>query len=141
MLIIGLTGGTGSGKSTIGRRLSERGFSVIDADLVGHDVIAPGGAAEAGVIAAFGEVILSEGRIDREKLGRRVFGDPEALEQLNGLVHPAIFSEIGRRCIEFAEADAPAVISNDAGAFCQKSFTPTASPPETTASTASPRAR
>lgn len=110
MELIGLTGGTGSGKSTAGARFSERGFAVIDADAVGHEVIAPGGAAEAGVIAAFGETILEGGRINREKLGQRVFGDAAALEQLNALVHPAIIGEIGRRVIEYAEADAPAVI-------------------------------
>lgn len=67
-------------------------------------VIAPGSAAEASVIAAFGEGILADGRIDRDRLAAVVFGHPDKLQQLNALVHPAIFSEIGRRCADFAEA-------------------------------------
>ncbi len=110
MDLIGLTGGTGSGKTAAGKRLSERGLPVIDADQVGHDVIAPGGAAEAGVIAAFGEEIIADGRIDRERLAARVFNDTEALKRLNALVHPAIFAEIGQRCTHYAETGAPAVI-------------------------------
>lgn len=110
MQLIGLTGGTGSGKSEAGRRFAARDMAVIDADAVGHDVIAPGGSAEDAVRAAFGEAILSEGIIDREKLGARVFGDADALRTLNALVHPAIISEIGRRCADYAEAGAPAVI-------------------------------
>src|SRR5690606_21653418 len=69
MKIIGLTGGTGSGKSTAARRFEERGIPVIDADRIGHELIAPGGAAEQAVIAAFGEDILESGTIDRAKLG------------------------------------------------------------------------
>jgi len=110
MRLIGLTGGTGSGKSAAGRRFVQRGIPVIDADAIGHAVIAPGGVAEAGVREAFGEGILSEGHIDREKLAARVFGDPAALRQLNALVHPAIFGEIGQRCAAHAEAGAHAVI-------------------------------
>lgn len=110
MELIGLTGGTGSGKSEAGRRLSERGLPVIDADQVGHDVIAPGGAAEAAVIAAFGQDIVVDGRIERERLAEKVFGDADALRRLNALVHPAIFSEIGARCTHYAETGAYAVI-------------------------------
>ena len=110
MKLIGLTGGTGSGKSEVGRRLAARDLPVIDADQVGHEMIAPGGAAEAAVIAAFGEEIVADGRIDRERLAAKVFDDAAALKRLNGLVHPAIFAEIGERCTHYAEAGAPAVI-------------------------------
>lgn len=110
MQLFGLTGGTGSGKSAAGRRFAARGIPVIDADQIGHEVIAPGGAAEAGVRAAFGEEIVRDGAIDRERLAARVFGDAAALRQLNALVHPAIFGEIGRRCAAHAEAGARAVI-------------------------------
>lgn len=110
MILIGLTGGTGSGKTEAGRRLAERGLPVIDADQVGHDVIAPGGAAEAAVIAAFGEDIVVDGKIERERLASCVFNDPEALTKLNALVHPAIFSEIGQRCTHYAETGAHTII-------------------------------
>lgn len=110
MELIGITGGTGSGKSEAARRFAARGIPVIDADAVGHEVIAPGGAAEQAVKEAFGDAILSSGHIDREKLAGRVFGDAAALAQLNALVHPAIFSVIGQRCVHYAETGAPAVI-------------------------------
>ena len=110
MRLIGLTGGTGSGKSAAGRRFAQRGIPVIDADAIGHAVIAPGGVAEAGVRGAFGDAILSEGHIDREKLAARVFGDAAALRQLNALVHPAIIGEIGMRCAAHAAEGAHAVI-------------------------------
>jgi dephospho-CoA kinase len=110
MKIYGLTGGTGSGKSAAAARFATHGVAVIDADKVGHAVIAPGGMAEAAVREAFGDAVLSEGGIDRVKLGARVFGDREALARLNALVHPAIFAEIGRQCVAHAEAGRPAVL-------------------------------
>jgi dephospho-CoA kinase len=110
MKVYALTGGTGSGKSEAGRRFSERGIPVIDADQVGHEVIASGGGAEAAVIAAFGVAILTGGQIDRTKLGAVVFSDAKARETLNGIVHPAIMAEVARRCAALAEAGAPAVL-------------------------------
>lgn len=110
MKIIGLTGGTGSGKSTAGKFFAELGIPVIDADRVGHDMIAPGGPAEADVIAAFGQDILTSGIIDRGKLGAKVFGAPEKLSQLNRLVHPRLFVEVARQCQEHAASGVPAVI-------------------------------
>ena len=68
MRIYGLTGGIGSGKLEVRRRLSERGVPVMDADLAGHEVLEPGGPGVDAVIQAFGDGILTEGRIDREKL-------------------------------------------------------------------------
>lgn len=110
MKIYGLTGGTGSGKSTAAKRFAEHGIPVIDADQVGHDVIAPGGAAEEAVRNEFGESVLACGRIDRVKLGALVFADRAALERLNALVHPAITAEIARRCAAFAAAGEDAVV-------------------------------
>jgi dephospho-CoA kinase len=104
MRVYGLTGGTGSGKSAAARRFATHGIGVIDADQVGHDVLAPGGAAEQAVRDAFGNDILTDGVIDRAKLGARVFADPDALRQLNSLTHPAIFGEIGRRCADLVQA-------------------------------------
>lgn len=110
MRIIGLTGGIGSGKSAVARRFAELGVAVIDADKVGHEVLAPGGAAEADMIDAFGDAILKDGKIDRELLGLRVFGDSEALQTLNAITHPCIIAEIGRRCAKLACEDAPLVV-------------------------------
>ncbi len=110
MKLYGLTGGTGSGKSEAAKRFAARGIPVMDADAIGHDVIAPGGAAEQAVLAAFGQDILSCGKIDREKLSAVVFRDAEARKKLNAAVHPAIFAEIGRRCAALAEAGHQAVI-------------------------------
>ncbi len=101
--VYGLTGGTGSGKTEAARHFAELSFAVIDADRVGHDVIAKGGIAEEAVIEAFGPGILTNGTVDREKLGSRVFEDDAARETLNGIVHPAIFMEIMQRCERYAQ--------------------------------------
>jgi len=101
--IYGLTGGTGSGKSAAARRFEELGIPVVDADKVGHRVLAPGGAAEDAVKAAFGDGILTDGRIDRAKLGAIVFGDDKALQILNRLVQPALFLGISEELERLAE--------------------------------------
>jgi dephospho-CoA kinase len=95
MLTIGLTGGIGSGKSTVTRVLAELGAPIIDADKVGHAIYEPGGPAYADMIAAFGEAILAPDRtIDRKKLGPIVFADPAALKRLNSIVHPKMFARM-----------------------------------------------
>lgn len=101
--IIGLTGGTGSGKSEAARMFAARGFAVIDADAVGHGLLEPGGAAVEPVVAAFGEEVLTEGAVDRAKLGRIVFDDPEARKRLNGIIHPLIYREMAARCASLAQ--------------------------------------
>ncbi|HOF41889.1 MAG TPA: dephospho-CoA kinase [Candidatus Hydrogenedentes bacterium] len=97
MQVIGITGGTGSGKSEAARRFEELGYPVIDADRIGHDVLEPGGEAAPAVVAAFGQEILCAGQIDRKKLGARIFAEPEARQQLNAITHPCIKREIKRR--------------------------------------------
>src|ERR1700730_17525304 len=95
MLTIGLTGGIGSGKSTVSKLLAELGAPIIDADKVGHAIYAPDGPAYADMIAAFGEGILAPDRtIDRKKLGPIVFADPAALKRLNSIVHPKMFARM-----------------------------------------------
>jgi len=87
--VIGLTGGIASGKSTVAARLAELGAAIIDADRIGHDILAPDGPAYRPVVEAFGPDILApDGAIDRRKLGARVFADPARLERLNGISHP-----------------------------------------------------
>lgn len=96
--IIGLTGGIGTGKSTVAKILEELGAAVIRADNVGHDVYAPGTPGWQRVTDTFGVQILApDGTIDRKHLGRIVFADPEALTRLNGIVHPLIRDEVQRR--------------------------------------------
>lgn len=94
MKLFGLTGGVASGKTAVACLLTERGIPVIDADSIGHEVIAQGGEAEQAVVDAFGETIVRCGKIDREQLGAVVFARPAALEQLNAIVHPIILSVI-----------------------------------------------
>jgi dephospho-CoA kinase len=94
-LTIGLTGGIGSGKSTVTKILAELGAPIIDADKVGHAIYAPGGPAYDDMIGAFGGGILAEDRtIDRRKLGPIVFGDPAALKRLNSIVHPKMLARM-----------------------------------------------
>jgi dephospho-CoA kinase len=95
MLTIGITGGIGSGKSTVSKFLAELGVPIIDADKVGHVIYAPGGPAYHDVLAAFGRGILApDGSIDRKKLGPIVFADPQALKRLNSIVHPKMFERM-----------------------------------------------
>lgn len=95
MLTIGLTGGIGSGKTTVTKILAELGAPIIDADKVGHAIYEPSGPAYAEMIAAFGEDILAPDRtIDRKRLGPIVFADPSALRQLNAIVHPKMFARM-----------------------------------------------
>lgn len=118
MRIYGLTGGTGSGKSAASRHFESLGVPVIDADRVGHEVIEPGGVAEQAVLAAFGDAVVTDDRIDREKLGGLVFRDATAREQLNGIVHPAIRLEMANRCAQHAE-EGHAIVIIDAALLAE----------------------
>jgi dephospho-CoA kinase len=91
MLRVGLTGGLACGKTFVGEALAGWGCLLIQADELGHHVLESGGEAYDGVVAEFGPRILApDGRIDRQALAERVFGSPERLARLNGLVHPAV---------------------------------------------------
>jgi dephospho-CoA kinase len=110
---IGLTGGIGSGKSTVAAMLAELGASVIDADKVGHDVYRPGSEGFRLVRDAFGpDVVGADGTIDRSVLGARVFADPQALARLNALLHPLIGAAIRARlaAARAARPEAPVVV-------------------------------
>jgi dephospho-CoA kinase len=88
MRVIGLTGGIGTGKSTISKYLAELGAAVIDADKVGHEAFEPGMEAYKEVVAAFGsEIVSPDGGIDRKKLASIVFPDPKKVETLNHIMH------------------------------------------------------
>jgi dephospho-CoA kinase len=91
MRLIGLTGGIGTGKSTVGRMIAAAGVPVVDADDFAHAATAIGGPAYQAVIDAFGPGIVREdGSLDRRALGQIVFADAEARERLNAIVHPAV---------------------------------------------------
>jgi len=91
MVIIGLTGGIGSGKSTVARFLAELGAVHLDGDKLGHEVYRHGSPAWQALVTEFGAGILDAGgEIDRKKLGQIVFADPKSLKRLNGIVHPLI---------------------------------------------------
>lgn len=106
MLLIGLTGGIGSGKSTVSGGFAERGAIVIDADAIVHELQAPGQPVLAAMVEAFGSDILrADGTLDRQSVADRVFGDDAALAQLNAIVHPAVGAEIAERLLAAAETD------------------------------------
>ncbi|MCW5982874.1 MAG: dephospho-CoA kinase [Bryobacteraceae bacterium] len=103
MLRVGLTGGLASGKSFVGQALAELGCLWIQADELGHRVMAPGGEAYEAIVREFGGVILKEdGSIDRTALADLVFEDPERLEALNKLVHPPVIRQEEELLREFA---------------------------------------
>nr|WP_241742536.1 dephospho-CoA kinase [Microbacterium lacticum] len=109
-----MTGGIASGKSTIARRLADRGAVVVDADAIVRDVQAVGSPVLDEIAAAFGEdVITADGALDRTALGARVFGDDEALARLNAIVHPAVRAESARRFAAAFDADPAAVVVYD----------------------------
>jgi dephospho-CoA kinase len=95
MLTIGLTGGIGSGKTTVSKILAELGAPVLDADKVAHSTYAPGGPAYDKVVEAFGRGILGpDGTVDRTRLGPIVFAQPEKLKELTSIVWPATFDAL-----------------------------------------------
>ncbi|TDV42593.1 dephospho-CoA kinase [Actinophytocola oryzae] len=110
MLRVGLTGGIGSGKSTVAGRLAEHGAYLIDADKIAREVVEPGTEGLAEVRAAFGDEVISDGALDRAKLAGRVFSDQSARDTLNGIVHPRIRA---RTAELMAAAPADAVVVHD----------------------------
>ncbi|MGH7412090.1 MAG: dephospho-CoA kinase [Candidatus Methylomirabilis sp.] len=107
MLVVGLTGGICSGKSTVAAMFGQLGAVVIDADRVAHDLQAPGQPLFEAIVSAFGhEVVGDEGRIDRRKLGAIVFADPKARSRLEEILHPAIIAECERRIQQVAASEA-----------------------------------
>jgi dephospho-CoA kinase len=106
MLAIGLTGGIGSGKSTVSALLADRGAVILDADLIARQVVEPDGPAYDAVVERFGKGILEpDGTIDRPALAAIVFPDPDALRDLNDIVHPAVGAVIAERLAEEAQTD------------------------------------
>ncbi|HEV3230981.1 MAG TPA: dephospho-CoA kinase [Candidatus Dormibacteraeota bacterium] len=125
MRIIGLTGGIGSGKSTVTGMLRDLGAAVVDADEAAHAVLLPGSEGAEEVAAGFGPEVTDEaGRIDRQRLADIVFNDEAARARLNAIVHPRVqawmaeaVAEAGRRGVETVVLDVPLLYENglDAG--------------------------
>lgn len=114
MLLVALTGGIASGKSTVARRLAERGAVVVDADQVARDVVAPGEPALERIAATFGSgVLAADGSLDRPALGAIVFADPDGRAKLNAITHPAVLARSRELFAAAAEADPGAIVVYD----------------------------
>jgi dephospho-CoA kinase len=106
VILVGLTGGIGSGKSTVSARLAELGADVVDADAIVRDVQAAGTEVFAAIVERFGDgVVGDDGELDRQAVADIVFNDPDELKALNAIVHPAVGVEIARRLAEAADTD------------------------------------
>ena len=124
MKVIGLTGGIGSGKSTVSRLLAELGAVVLDADKVGHEAYQPGTETWKALVAAFGEgIVAPDGTINRKKLGEIVFGDPEELARLNRIVHPRMFDMMKVRIEQHRQQGAQVVVL-EAAILLEAGWTP-----------------
>lgn len=110
-IILGITGGIACGKTETGRILSAEGFKVLDSDFLAHELMGKGRPVYAKVVEQFGGAILGEdGEIDRAKLGRMIFDDPQAREALNRLVHPAVIKAAQEWIKECREAQEDAAV-------------------------------
>ena len=110
MILVGLTGGIGSGKSTVSKMLTDRGAIIIDGDAIARELQRSGTPVFNAMVDRFGDVIGADGELDRAKIASIVFSDTEALADLNKIVHPAIGIEILRRIKELQNTDAIAVL-------------------------------
>jgi dephospho-CoA kinase len=122
VLKIGLTGGIGSGKSEVSKRLAARGAVVIDADKIAREVVEPATPGLARVVATFGEEVLHpDGSLNREKLGAIVFADPDRLAALNAIVHPLV----GERVADLqSQADAGTIVVYDVPLLAENRLAP-----------------
>ncbi len=126
IFVVGMTGPTGSGKSTVGKLLCERGFKIIDADKTARRVTEKGSPTLALLCNAFGDDILLEtGELDRAALAKKAFADSESLEKLNSITHPAIIELIEQEIAELAQQgetkiilDAPQLFEANADRLC-----------------------
>ena len=104
MFVIGLTGGIGTGKTHVSRLLEDLGAAIVNANLLGHEVYEPQSEGWRAVVDAFGDgIVADDGAIDRRALGGIVFSDPDALQQLNAIMHPRIYALAEQRLNSLAE--------------------------------------
>jgi len=124
MKVIGLTGGIGSGKSTVSQLLLELGAVILDADKVGHEAYQPGTEVWREVVAAFGrEILTPDGNIDRKRLGGIVFSNAESLAGLNQIMHPRMFEMMKARIEEYRQQGAKVVVL-EAAVLLEANWTP-----------------
>jgi dephospho-CoA kinase len=111
VILVGLTGGIGAGKSTVSAMLAERGAVIVDADQIARDLQSPGSPVLDSMAERFGEhIIRDDGSLDRAAVAAIVFNDEAALKDLNGIVHPAMQSEIQRQIDEQRSTDRVVVL-------------------------------
>ena len=111
MIVVGLTGGIGAGKSTVSKLLAERGAAIVDADEIARDLQRPGTPVVAAMVERFGDHIIAEdGSLLRAEVAKIVFSDEQALKDLNGIVHPAMQAEIQRQIDLNADTDRVVVL-------------------------------
>ena len=104
MKVIGLTGGIGSGKSTVSQFLAELGAVILNADEIGHEAFKPDTEIWRQVVAAFGrQIVTPDGNIDRKKLGNMVFGNAESLSRLNQIMHPRMYDMVKAQLEEYRQ--------------------------------------
>jgi dephospho-CoA kinase len=109
--VIGLTGGIGSGKSTVAAKLVARGAHLVDADQIVRDLQRPGAPVFEAMVERFGPgIVAPDGTLDRAAVASIVFADAEALEELNAIVHPAVRAEIARRARQYEHTDSVVVL-------------------------------
>ncbi|GIO04328.1 dephospho-CoA kinase [Brevibacillus reuszeri] len=112
-MILGLTGGIATGKSTVTAMLRERGIPVIDADQIAREVVEPGKPAYEAIVRHFGrDILLEDGQLDRKKLGEVVFSDEAERQKLNAIVHPEV-RRVMRQEAEAAEANGAQIVFMD----------------------------
>jgi dephospho-CoA kinase len=111
VLVLGLTGGIGSGKSTVSELLERRGAVIIDADRIVRELQQPGEPVFEAMVDAFGEgIVADDGTLDRQAVADIVFSDADKLEQLNGIVHPAVGARMAERLAELADTDSVVIL-------------------------------
>ncbi len=138
--IVGLTGGIGSGKSTVADFFAEQGVEVVDADIIAREVVAPGEPALAAIAAHFGpELIATDGNLDRRELRRRVFGNPAEKDWLNALLHPLIRERMISACAAarspYCLLVVPLLVENKLTSLCQRVLVVDVSPEQQLART------
>ena len=124
MLVIGLTGNFGTGKTTVSQILAELGAAMIDADKLGHELLQSRGQAYRDVVVAFGKDILTpDGEIDRDKLGQLVFTNTTALAQLNRIMHPRMYT-IAQKSIDQYRKQGTRIAVLEAALLIEAGWTP-----------------
>jgi dephospho-CoA kinase len=113
-MIVGLTGGIATGKSTVARALAELGLRVLDADVIARDVVEPGTEGLRQIVAVFGDrVLLPDGTLDRGRLGDIIFSDAKKREQLNDIVHPLVRKTMWGEAQAYVQGDARRIVVLD----------------------------